>query len=326
MTEKSKNRLVDIDYVRAVAIILVVVGHWQVEPQPRWWQTIIEMIYSFHMPLFLAMSGYLYMYTKKPGQSYVRFLTSKARRLMVPYFFTSVIIITIKLLTQGSMHVEHPVGIMTYVEIFYKPSAGAFLWFIWTLWWMFMIVPLFSTRRMRALLFVVLLIAAYLPWDATRVFGLVNTQRFAVYFVAGVLLYDFKDVIFEHVAPRALVLFGLFVLLEIMYLSGFGRLLYVIPYLAIVSIILVARSYSHFISGGFSRFLIAVSSASYMIYLFHTTFEGFVKSALVRFIGGSELMYAAVAIIAVAAGTFVPMWLYSKVLNRYKLTRFMFGL
>ena len=70
-----------------------------------------------------------------------------------PYLTTSVMVIVIKLLTQGSMSVDNPVTIFSFVEMFYMPVAGYFLWFIWALWWMFVLVPLFRGKQKHVELF-----------------------------------------------------------------------------------------------------------------------------------------------------------------------------
>ncbi len=62
---------------------------------------------------------------------------------MIPYFSTSIIIISIKLLTQQRMLVENPVTYLSYFKMFYLPEAGFFLWFIWALWLIFF----FARRR-----------------------------------------------------------------------------------------------------------------------------------------------------------------------------------
>lgn len=43
---------------------------------------------------------------------------------MIPYFSTSIIIISIKLLTQQRMLVENPVTYLSYFKMFYLPEAG----------------------------------------------------------------------------------------------------------------------------------------------------------------------------------------------------------
>lgn len=158
----TKERILFLDVAKAVCIILVVVGHYVPDNSPGWYVAIHDVIYTFHMPLFMFASGYVYIATRR-DIGYGSFLMRKLRRLMVPYLSTSVIVITIKLLTQGGMGVEHPVTVSSYLRMFYLPEAGYFLWFIWALWWMFVLVPLFRTPGSRLVLFIAALALHYVP-------------------------------------------------------------------------------------------------------------------------------------------------------------------
>ena len=53
----------EIEYIsvmRGIASILVVIGHYLPENSPAWYETMNKFIYSFHMPLFFIISGYVY--------------------------------------------------------------------------------------------------------------------------------------------------------------------------------------------------------------------------------------------------------------------------
>lgn len=52
------------------------------------------------MPLFMFASGYIYAMTGNSQNKGGNFILKKFKRLMIPYFSTSVVIISIKLLTQ----------------------------------------------------------------------------------------------------------------------------------------------------------------------------------------------------------------------------------
>lgn len=160
------SRLISFDIAKALCIILVVIGHYIPDNSPQWYVNLRTWIYSFHMPLFMFASGYIYMAFKK-DEPYWTFVTKKIRRLMIPYFVVSVIIITIKFLTQSSMYVENPVTAMSYLRIFYLPEAGYFLWFIWALFTMFLIVPLFKTKVSRIILFIISIVLHYLSLGTT---------------------------------------------------------------------------------------------------------------------------------------------------------------
>jgi fucose 4-O-acetylase-like acetyltransferase len=74
-----------VDALKGYAIILVVLGHviensiYQSDHN-----RIYELIYSFHMPLFMFLSGYIIFGTvKKPAS---KWLWSKVERLLIPFF------------------------------------------------------------------------------------------------------------------------------------------------------------------------------------------------------------------------------------------------
>ena len=148
----NMQRIVLFDIAKALCIVLVVVGHYFPENSPVWYECLNKLIYSFHMPLFMFASGFIYMATKKEGESYSKFLVKKLKRLMLPYVVVSVIVISIKMLTEKHAFVENPVTAYAYIKMLYFPEAGYFLWFIWALWWMFVIAPLFATKQKRLLL------------------------------------------------------------------------------------------------------------------------------------------------------------------------------
>ena len=187
------NRIVWIDIAKAICIVLVVIGHYIPDTRPIWYWEMRSVIYSFHMPLFMFASGFVYIATKRE-EGYCKFLKKKVKRLMIPYLTVSVLIVSIKLCTQGQAYVENPVTIQSYLKIFYLPEAGYFLWFIWALWWMFVIIPLFNTPVARlALLFVATFALPFISSKLPEVFCIRQFSCMLQYFVAGVVVYDWRQ-------------------------------------------------------------------------------------------------------------------------------------
>ena len=120
--EKNRQRIYSLDIAKALCIVLVVVGHFNPDNAPAWWKCINQIIYSFHIPLFLFVSGYVYRHTLRK-QSYSTFMEKKCRRLAVPYLITSAIIISIKLLSHGNVQTSSPVTLFSFVEMLYLPAA-----------------------------------------------------------------------------------------------------------------------------------------------------------------------------------------------------------
>ncbi len=78
--------------MQAIAIVLVVMGHslYMFPDGAHGYDTLLcRMIYSFHMPLFMFVSGFLIQFSFDRGSETVsdsrRFITARARRLLLPY-------------------------------------------------------------------------------------------------------------------------------------------------------------------------------------------------------------------------------------------------
>jgi hypothetical protein len=107
---------------------------------------------------------------------------------------TSLIIVTIKLLTEKNAYVENPVTVLSYIKVLYSPVAGYFLWFIWALWWMFVIAPIFRSKRLRITGFAIALLLHYMPISITTLFCLEQARIMMVYFFLGIVAYDYREV------------------------------------------------------------------------------------------------------------------------------------
>ena len=73
--EKYKERLDYIDMLRALGIILMIMGH------VAFGNVFKKYIHIFHMPMFFIISGYFWK-----SQSFSSMLKKKARTLLIPYF------------------------------------------------------------------------------------------------------------------------------------------------------------------------------------------------------------------------------------------------
>lgn len=77
---KAKERDLTLDVVKGVGIIAVVIGHLTLSGR--------QFIFSFHMPLFFIISGFLF--SVKPLN---KSLLSDFKRLIIPYLITCGIIV-----------------------------------------------------------------------------------------------------------------------------------------------------------------------------------------------------------------------------------------
>ena len=83
---KEKQRLDYIDTIRGIGILFVVIGHHLLGADG-----LVVWIYSFHMPLFFIITGYLYAYKKDKCKDIKALIINKAKSLMYPYINFSLI-------------------------------------------------------------------------------------------------------------------------------------------------------------------------------------------------------------------------------------------
>ncbi|MCQ2049471.1 MAG: acyltransferase family protein [Candidatus Saccharibacteria bacterium] len=327
------TRLLNFDIAKVICIILVVIGHYNSKSFPLWYQELISWIYTFHMPLFMFASGYIYIAFKK-NENYISFLTRKLKRLMIPYFSISFIIITIKLLTEKGLYIQNPVTTESYFKAFYQPEAGYFLWFVWSLFTIFLFIPLFKTKTSRLILFGLALVIHYLPLELTRIFAIHETKNMLCWFLLGVCCFDWIGYIKKAIFRNSISAFMsatticLFVISSI-FRSQSSILILLQPWLGIASVMIFSTILSKVTHGIAMNIITALSASNYIIYLFHTTFEGFAKAFLQKIHIGSldgTTLFCVQATLVILCGIICPIILHHAVLKRFKLTKFLFGL
>lgn len=327
MSKSSHERLAALDIAKMICIILVVIGHYDPAPAPEHYNNLLLAIYTFHMPVFLFISGYLYIITRKED-SFKTFIVKKIKRLTIPYFVTSAIVITIKLLTQGVVSVNHPVTAMSYLRMFYLPEAGYFMWFVIALFVMFVLVFFFKSREARLLLFAVSFIATFLPSCGIDVMCLWQTQEMMVYFMTGVIVADYAPDLYKIGIFPTVVILVVFIALEAYYVLCQGSVIIyqLLAFLGIAAIMPLCHNCEKRVPV-LARACVVLAPSVYIIYLFHTTVLGFAKSAFGHFAvfnNNSDEAFYLLAICAIVCGILVPILLYHYI-KRYKILKLLFG-
>ncbi|MDE6783606.1 MAG: acyltransferase [Paramuribaculum sp.] len=328
-----------IDIAKAFAIILVVIGHFQSAYMPDGYETMRSIIYLFHMPLFLFVSGFLYQATWRK-MPYRAFILKKFKRLMIPYFTVSVIIIGLKMISAERLPMENPVSWYSLIEMFYLPSAGFFLWFIWALWWMMVLIPLFKTPKARICLFIVALGLHFCSDDFTDIFCIREFANMLVFFSGGTVVSDYmrRKNIYSFSAVCHLIAIVAFILIATLLtghyicLSGVGdRILTFAANISGIAMFIAISYYWHTTASSFLlKVTYSIARYSFLIYLLHTTFEGFAKGVLFK-IGWFEFHPAMLtawfgAAIVVTAGVCIPWLLGRFILSRWQSLSFLSGI
>lgn len=118
----ASKRIEYVDIAKGIAIMLVVMGHvLQFDMAGANRNVVFSFIYSFHMPLFMSLSGYVVGigYPQKK-RGYRETLIRRFNQLAVPYFVWGLIIMPIfgayHTWEQWSLHAQH---------VFLNPGGSA---------------------------------------------------------------------------------------------------------------------------------------------------------------------------------------------------------
>ena len=188
------------DAGKAAAIVLVVLAHvtrWytgqgvNVPVQPsRPLALLTDYIYMFHMPLFIFISGCVYGISIDKGKytNNVKFLLNKARRLLIPYYIWGMLVVAPLMVGLGFVHS----GYLHYAwKSIVLAEDGRHLWFIFTLFMLFMVAMVIRTAILR--------------YDLIS-FGLIFAVALVLFFVSPHVGYLFQSAnICKYLALRVFV-------------------------------------------------------------------------------------------------------------------------
>lgn len=327
----SNSRNPTIDILKGICITLVVICHYCPIPILK---PMCDVIYTFHMPAFMWVSGFLYILSLRADESYLKFQVRKAQRLLLPYIIVSAVIVTIKYFSQGVMYVENPVTLKSYIRILYLPEAGYFFWYIWALVLIFLVVPLFRTRKSRITLLTVSALPYLLLHDIPQLFCLDQALRFLPYFALGMSTCDYMPLITRIFKKRHTYTFLVIAILLLAFVTAifiYGDCRnnklhgYAAGILGAGSLICLAYAYTR------SKWLptglpILLANASIIIYMFHTTVQGFCKAIVHKLTDvGIQASPVVDFLVAFTLSMIVCIGLYL-ILQSFRMTSRLFGL
>lgn len=308
-------RTVYLDLAKTIGIVLVVFGHTRFYGDPLWAEQARNYIYTFHMPLFLFISGMVYS-RYSHSDNYRDFISKKSIRLIVPYLTVSILLICIKLTTDANMETFTPVSHRSFIHMFYKPEAGYFLWFIYTLWILFLLIPPFKSRRARIYLLGLSFILMCIPCRLPDVFCLNQLKNLSFYFILGCVATDYLGT-FEIILSKKKLGTALFLITSIIFVlftdTIAGKIAEcAMPFLGTLWVLQSSHYFEqHVFSKSQPAFIILASSSVFFIYLFHTLFMGLQFHILKQLNFNSSILLITVGNISMIAIGFIgPIGIY----------------
>lgn len=189
------------------AMLWVVIGHAgpssDLSDYPMYGRLLYNFAYSFHMPLFIMVSGWLFYYTRlsvkaSANWTYKAMLKEKIVRFGIPFIVFTLFGIILKSVFSTYMDRATEISFNELINAFIYPYNGPLreLWFIATIMWMFALAPLWrmflKNKWLSSICLVLLSVLHFFPLQ-TELLALDHVTYLAVFFYGGLLAskYDF---------------------------------------------------------------------------------------------------------------------------------------
>lgn len=310
--------------MQAFGIILVVAGHSTYQlGHAGHVPSICRWLYTFHMPLFFFISGYLLKYsnTRKgiqlsdmPALGKDGFITGKARRLLVPYVIISSVAFIPKTMMSAIALRPVDMSVWSYLGMLLYPHTNVigYFWFLPSLFLIFCMAYIAAKTKAKTndSLLIVCLIAVSIVNPGTGFLGLDSALYNAVFFTAGYMFrkHMLETVVGRHSATAAAVTFTVSVAL--MYAPDTG----VRYLLSSFNGILMSVALAHLYIAGKMRFLDHLDGATYTIYLLSWFPQVASQQILISLVPG--ITWHVTTALAFFSGLYVPLMVHRWVRKR----------
>ena len=332
MNNKNKNYLNFIAYLQIIGIILVVFGHSFHEfPDGNHGTTMViyRFFYSFRMPLFLFVSGFLLLFTTEISHSNKTpsgFIKNKLKRLVLPMIVITAITFIprsfMSFAADDSINLSADALMRSFIDANYMPIP--YFWFIHVSFILlcscFLLINIFKRLGIPTLftiscIFIILLIYSLSSLPATTLFSINQLKRLGFYFALGGIYGLTYQKIDKHVdwsSPLLFFISFIFCALSFWKFEG-SDLINICSFFGIVMCISLAK----IIEKRNWKFLDHLKGANFIIFLLSWYGNVLSQQVLSYFI---SLPWWIHTILSLISGIYIP-WLAYKYLERHQDSR-----
>ncbi len=234
---KADNRLVYFDYFRALAILLIILGHcYNSWPRSHIWEATLVNLISGGTALFVFISGFFFHHVYFAKYHYWSFIKNKTQYVFLPYLSLSLLYIAYFYLTRGE------IVMAKVINEFYGPDlsntslvimnllTGRTLWAYWYVPFamlLFLLSPVFIRFISLSLnaklvitgsLFILSMFVQRPSWEINPIHSLIY---YFPYYLFGIIYSTERVNINQWIEGKALLLFLFTIAVAlIMYLLG----------------------------------------------------------------------------------------------------------
>lgn len=288
--EKSKRWCVQIDNLYAIGTILVVFGHSHSSDWDTFSKTFLEsainFIYTFHMPLFFLIAGFLFANSnsfRKNG--YKIWIKRKAERLLTPYVILSLVALVPKYYIEN--HGFEGFSLKYVIEALLIPRMGVWghFWFLPVLMMLYLVFGLGrklmngkSINEWCGIILVLTVVLYFLPYS-TQWLGFSDFKEAAVFFMLGIIMncYTQKHILNGCNAYRFLGGIGILISAALVHFGNGSKIM-----MLLTAIIMIWVCWQMATLIGDNRICKWISKHNFTIYIYSWPFQAVVMELAAR--------------------------------------------
>lgn len=220
---KNTDRISYIDIVKGISMICIILGHFGIF-------NINRVVFTFHVPIFFLISGY-FIDDKLKIKDLIK---KKAKRLLIPYYITCLVIILLGLyfsVSRGTIKERFIYWLKAALYAAGSPHSKPFkierigaIWFLWALFWgsMFLRISLAMRKEIRIILIGALFFVCYYTRNLFWLPLSIQPGACSVLFMyIGYLLKTYKDRVDKIPPPIKAVGSLVALIISILFIKNF---------------------------------------------------------------------------------------------------------
>lgn len=320
----EKSFLKHIAYLQIIGIILVVFGHsFHEYPDGNHGADLLiyRMLFSFRMPLFLFVSGYLMMYTgflRGKDTGILPFARNKMKRLLLPFLVLSLIAFLPRVAMSAMADDTMDLSVGTFLNgLFYSQSLVIpFYWFLQTSFTLlvvcFTIIYLMrkykvSDRYINLTLLILFIALPLIDWGIDyEFFSIGYTISLGIFFVLGIMFAQYEHLFDRYIRRGSIVPAIMFAALWaiLFFMSGDSYIIYKLAGIAGIGMCIYLV---HFLLRHNITVLNHLIGANYIIFLLSWFLNVASQQMLHHYV---ELPWLFFTILSLVTGIYIPYALY----------------
>lgn len=226
-----------LDLGKGLAILFVYLGHSilyhpiAMASMYNWCHVLQKFIISFNMPMFFIISGYLFSKTKKNTAELYK---GKTMRILVPYLFTMLILVCVKLVLPSSMSYNSAAGGGIKSLVVNALLYGGDRWFVYTLYIIFLLlIPVrsFLKNKWLDVGLMAVLTGVYFLDFLPNIFALHKVFHYMVFFIAGYALNEYYTGIKQWALKYWWIIYVVFVVAHVVFIETLCKISFVFRFI-----------------------------------------------------------------------------------------------